>query len=110
MRKVDRAPPTDMQLQSHMKPIYIESEILRHTYCLLNLWNEYDTVLTSQKALLSVYVCMSMTCVHAFSRSHAMEFLFEKYILYDFETVTEWLRHYATNRKVAGSIPDEVNF
>jgi hypothetical protein len=21
-----------------------------------------------------------------------------------------WLRHYATNRKVAGSIPDEVNF
>jgi hypothetical protein len=21
-----------------------------------------------------------------------------------------WLRHYATNQKVAGSIPDEVNF
>jgi hypothetical protein len=25
-------------------------------------------------------------------------------------SVTQWLRHYATNRKVAGSIPDEVNF
>jgi hypothetical protein len=24
--------------------------------------------------------------------------------------VTQWLRNYATNRKVAGSIPDEVNF
>jgi hypothetical protein len=24
--------------------------------------------------------------------------------------VAYWLRHYATNRKVAGSIPDEVNF
>jgi hypothetical protein len=24
--------------------------------------------------------------------------------------VAEWLRHYATNHKVAGSIPDEVNF
>jgi hypothetical protein len=24
--------------------------------------------------------------------------------------VAEWLRHYATNRKVAGSIPDEVIF
>jgi hypothetical protein len=24
--------------------------------------------------------------------------------------VVQWLRHYATNRKVAGSIPDEVNF
>jgi hypothetical protein len=25
-------------------------------------------------------------------------------------TVAYWLRHYATNRKVAGSRPDEVNF
>jgi hypothetical protein len=24
--------------------------------------------------------------------------------------VAQWLRHYATNRKVAGSIPDEVSF
>jgi hypothetical protein len=26
-----------------------------------------------------------------------------------FDAVAWWLRHYATNRKVAGSIPDEVN-
>jgi hypothetical protein len=25
------------------------------------------------------------------------------------QAVAEWLRHYATSRKVAGSIPDEVN-
>jgi hypothetical protein len=25
-------------------------------------------------------------------------------------TVVKWLRHYATNRKVTVSIPDEVNF
>jgi hypothetical protein len=24
--------------------------------------------------------------------------------------VAQWLRHYATNRKVTGLIPDEVNF
>jgi hypothetical protein len=24
--------------------------------------------------------------------------------------VAQWLRHYATNRKVAGSTPDEANF
>jgi hypothetical protein len=27
-----------------------------------------------------------------------------------FPKIAWWLRHYATNRKVAGSIPDEVNF
>jgi hypothetical protein len=26
------------------------------------------------------------------------------------DPVAKWLRHYATNRKVAGSITDEVNF
>jgi hypothetical protein len=28
----------------------------------------------------------------------------------DFCCTVEWTRHYAANRKVAGSIPDEVNF
>jgi hypothetical protein len=32
------------------------------------------------------------------------------YILTGGHAVAQWLRHYATNRKVAGSIPDEVNF
>jgi hypothetical protein len=26
------------------------------------------------------------------------------------DAVAQWLRHYAANRKAAGSIPDEVNF
>jgi hypothetical protein len=30
--------------------------------------------------------------------------------IYMGHAVAYWLRHYTTNRKVAGSIPDEVNF
>jgi hypothetical protein len=36
-----------------------------------------------------------------------------KYVIHSLITrahVAWWLRHYATNRKVAGSIPDEVIF
>jgi hypothetical protein len=36
----------------------------------------------------------------------SVEWLF----IFIFRMVAQWLRHYATNRKVAGSIPDEVNF
>jgi hypothetical protein len=76
----------DMQLQSHMKPIYIESEILRRKYRVcFDLWNYYDIVLTLQNSLLSVYICVFIICVYVFACLHAMEFLFEKSILYDFE-------------------------
>jgi hypothetical protein len=38
-------------------------------------------------------------------------FYFTYYLFYfGGHTVAQWLRHYATNRKVAGSIPDEVGF
>jgi hypothetical protein len=33
---------------------------------------------------------------------------FVKCMLFGGHAVTHWLRHYATNRKVAGSIPDGV--
>jgi hypothetical protein len=33
-----------------------------------------------------------------------------RYSLLFIFTIITWLRHYATNRNVAGSIPDEVNF
>jgi hypothetical protein len=86
MSEVERAPPMDMQLQSHMKPIYIGSEILGRKYRVyFNLWNQYDIELTLQKGLLSVYISVLIIGIYAFACLYAIKFLFEKSILCDFE-------------------------
>jgi hypothetical protein len=76
MGKVEREPPMDMQLQSHMKQIYIESEILQRKYRVcFDLWNHYDIALTLQNALLSVHICVLIICVCVFACLYAMQFI-----------------------------------
>jgi hypothetical protein len=47
---------------------------------------------------------MKLTSISVLPRHFYYETLFQICITYEYS----WLRHYATNRKVAGSSPDEV--
>jgi hypothetical protein len=59
---------------------------------------------------------MFKSCVFGFhstddaSGRHVFRFIYSSLIFYKGHAVAWWLRYYATNRKVAGSRPDEVNF